>query len=469
MRNNKLLGGSLPLESHEGLAPVAVTSEWESAHLVSDPLPRTIARIALPAVASSLLMTLFFSVDTYWIGTRVGSTGLAAASTAVFYIWLIVSVAEMVNVGLTAVAARRYGEGRSAEAARIAGDALVLSLVLGVTCTIVGIPLLPYLFTIMHTPPEVGALGVRYLGTYLLGAPLIFGFFAVDAAFRAAGDTRTPFLLLSASVAVTLVLDPVLIVGWGPFPALGVAGAAISTIGTRAVAFALGLTIVGRRGVLKVGRPDWRTLGQVVRIGLPTAVTGVVFSLIYVLVTRTATQFGTPALAALGIGHRVESWLFMIAVGFGAATAAIVGQNLGAGRPDRAARAGWISVGFCSLFGVVACVVELSMPERFAAIFSHDPAVIAEAARYLRIAALSQLGICAEIVLEGALGGAGHTMAPMLTSTSITALRIPLAAWAATRYGSSGLWWTISLTALARAVGMLAIWRAGRWKHTSIA
>ncbi|MEP6999727.1 MAG: MATE family efflux transporter [bacterium] len=469
MQDAKLLGSSLPLEPHEGLAPVAISNERESAHLVSDPLPRTIARIALPAVASSLLMTLFFSVDTFWIGTRVGSTGLAAASTAVFWIWLIVSVAEMVNVGLTAVASRRYGEGRSAEAARIAGDALMLSLVLGVVCAAVGTPLLPHLFSVMQTPPEVAALGVKYLGTYLLGAPLIFGFFAVDAAFRAAGDTRTPFLLLSASVGVTLVLDPILIVGWGPIPALGVAGAAISTIGTRAVAFALGLTIVGRRGVLKVGRPDWRTLRQVVRIGLPTAVTGVVFSLIYVLVTRTATQFGTPALAALGIGHRVESWLFMIAVGFGAATAAIVGQNLGAGRPDRAARAGWLAVAFCSVFGVVACVVELLIPQRFAAIFSHDPLVIAEAAKYLRIAAISQLGICAEIVLEGALGGAGHTMAPMLTSTSITALRIPLAAWAATRYGSSGLWWTISLTALARAFGMMMIWRRGRWKRTSIA
>ena len=469
MHDDQLLGGSLPLESHEGLATVAITSEWESAHLVADPLPRTIARIALPAVASSLLMTMFFSVDTYWIGTRVGSIGLAAASTAVFWIWLIVSLAEMVNVGLTAVAARRYGEGRSAEAARIAGDALLLSLALGVAVALIGLPLLPHLFAIMRTPPAVSALGVRYLGTYLFGAPLIFGFFAIDAAFRAAGDTRTPFLLLSASVGVTLVLDPVLIVGWGPIPALGVAGAAIATISTRAVAFALGLTIVGRRGVLKFGRPDWRTMRQVVRIGLPTAVTGVVFSLIYVIVTRTATQFGTPALAALGIGHRVESWLFMIAVGFGAATAAIVGQNLGAGRSDRAARAGWLSVAFCSCFGVVACVVELLVPERFAAIFSHDPAVIAEAARYLRIAAFSQLGICAEIVLEGALGGAGHTLAPMLTSTSITALRIPLAAWAASRYGSAGLWWTISLTAIARAAGMMSIWYAGRWKRTSIA
>jgi Na+-driven multidrug efflux pump len=235
------------------------------------------------------------------------------------------------------------------------------------------------------------------------------------------------------------------------------------------VAFALGLTIIGRRGVLRVGRPDWRVMRQIIRIGLPTAVTGVVFSLIYVMVTRTATTFGTPALAALGIGHRVESWLYMIAVGFGAATAAIVGQNMGAGRSDRAARAGWLSVGFCSMFGLAACVLELIFPEQFAGVFSQDPAVIAEGAKYLRIAAFSQLGICAEIVLEGALGGAGHTMAPMVTSTAITASRIPLAAWAAARYGSAGIWWTISLTALARAIGMMWIWRAGRWKHSSIA
>jgi len=217
------------------------------------------------------------------------------------------------------------------------------------------------------------------------------------------------------------------------------------------------------------GRPRWATWRSIMRIGLPTAVTGTVFSLIYVLVTRTATQFGTPALAALGIGHRVESWLFMIGVGFGAATAAIVGQNLGAGQVARAERSGWLSVGFCSLFGVAACIVELTIPEHFSAIFSHDPAVIAEGAKYLRIAAVSQLGICAEIVLEAALGGAGYTLAPMLTSTVITASRIPLAAWAATRWGTTGLWWVISLTALGRAFAMLGIWRAGRWKRSSIA
>jgi putative MATE family efflux protein len=464
----QVVGGSLPLEPHDGVAPVAITSEWEALHLVADPLPRTIARVALPAVASSLLMTLFTSVDAFWIGTRIGATGLAASSIAVFWIWLIISVAEMVNVGVTAVASRRHGEGRPDLAARVAGDAIVLSLVLGALAAAIGLPLLTPMFATMHAPPEVARLGARYFGTYLLGAPLIYGFFAVDAAFRSAGDTRTPFLILAASVAVTLVLDPILIVGWGPVPSLGVAGAAIATICTRAVAFLIGLTIVGRRGVVRFGRPDIRVLAAVLRIGLPTAMTGVVFSLIYVMVTRTATQFGTPALAALGIGHRVESWLYMIGVGCGAATAAIVGQNLGAGRVDRAERAGWISVGFCSVFGVAAFAMELAFAEQFAGIFSSDPAVIAEAARYLRIAAVSQVGICAEIVLEGALGGAGATLPPMLTSTTITASRIPLAAWAAARWGIEGLWWTISITALLRAVGMMILWRAGRWKRTLI-
>src|SRR5207237_7531041 len=109
------------------------------------------------------------------------------------------------------------------------------------------------------------------------------------------------------------------------------------------------------------------SIWAVCRVGLPTAVTGVTFSLIYIFLTRTTTRFGTPALAALGIGHRVESWLFMIGVGFGAATAAIVGQNLGAGRPDRASRAGWMATAFCTALGVVACVLAIAAPPQLGA------------------------------------------------------------------------------------------------------
>ena len=132
-----------------------------------------------------------------------------------------------------------------------------------------------------------------------------------------------------------------------------------------------------RRGLLRLRRPDWASIAAVCRVGLPTAVTGIVFSLIYIVVTRTTTRFGTPALAALGIGHRVESWLFMIGVGFGAATAAIVGQNLGAGHVKRAERAGWLAVGLCSVLGVVACVADLLYAPKLAWLFTNDPAVIA--------------------------------------------------------------------------------------------
>jgi putative MATE family efflux protein len=459
---------ALPVETHEGIAPVAVTGAHEIAHLVSDSLRATILRVALPAVASSLLMTLFSSVDAFWVGTRIGASGLAAVSTSLFWIWMIVSLAEMIGVGLTAVAARRHGERRDAEAARIAGDTLVMGLVLGALVSVVGTRWLDALFAAMDTPADVTALGRTYLRTYLLGTPLIYGFFAVDAAFRASGDTRTPFALLLASVAVTLFLDPALLLGLGPFPRLGIAGAAIATISTRGAAFVMGVAIAVRRGLLRLGRIRLESLTAVCRIGLPTAATGVTFSVIYVVLTRTTTRFGTPALAALGIGHRVESWLFMIGVGFGAATAAIVGQNLGAGRTDRAERTGWMATGFCTLLGVVAFFLELLLPRQFASLFTSDPAVVTEAVKYLRIAAVSQLAVCSEIVLEGALGGAGDTIPPMVTSTALTASRIPLAAWAANRWGSAGIWWVISLTAMGRGIAMAALWRSGRWKHRSV-
>lgn len=459
---------SLPVEPHEGIAPVAVTDRGEAAHLVAGSLRATILAVAIPAVASSLLMTLFSSVDAFWVGTRIGAAGLAAVSTSLFWIWMIVSFAEMIGVGLTAVAARRHGERRNAEAARLAGDALAFSIVLGVIVAIVGTSRLDSIFRVMETPSDVTALGSRYLRTYLLGTPLIYGFFAVDASFRASGDTKTPFALLLSSVLVTLVLDPVLILGLGPFPRLGIAGAAIATVGTRGVVCVLGAVIAARRNLLRLGRIRAESIWAVCRVGLPTAVTGTTFSLIYVILTRTTTRFGTPALAALGIGHRVESWLFMIGVGFGAATAAIVGQNLGGGRADRAERAGWLATGFCTMLGVVAFALELGIPRQFASLFTDDPAVIAEAIKYLRIASISQLAVCAEVVLEGALGGAGETVPPMLSSTALTASRIPLAGWAADRWGSVGIWWVISLTAIGRGVAMATLWRRGRWKRRSI-
>jgi len=459
---------ALPFDAHEGAATVAVAGGERVASVLRDPLPTVIRRLAFPAVASNVLMTIFTSVDAFWVGTRIGASGLAAVSTAVFWIWMVIALAEMVSVGLTAVAARRHGERRSAEAARVVGEAVVFALALGAAVGVAGALAVDHLFAWMGTPEDVTRLGREYLRIYFLGTPLIYGYFAVDAAFRAAGDTRTPFLLLLVSTACTLLLDPLLILGVAGFPRLGIAGAAIALVFTRGGAFLIGIVLLVRRGLLQSTPVTALTVRAIARVGLPTALTGIVFSVIYVALTRTTTQFGTPALAALGLGHRVESWVYTISIGFGAAAAAIVGQNLGARRPDRAERAGWITLGYASVPALVAGIAALMIPEHLARLFTTDPAVIEVAVRYLRIAAVAQLTTCAEIVLEGALGGAGHTLPPMITSTSLTALRIPLAWWSAERWGADGIWWTLTLTAVARGIAMVALWRAGGWKRKSV-
>jgi Na+-driven multidrug efflux pump len=155
-------------------------------------------------------------------------------------------------------------------------------------------------------------------------------------------------------------------------------------------------------------------------------------------------------------------------VGFGAAAAAVVGQNLGARLPARAERAGWMMLGVATVPALLATAASLLVPETLAGLFTRDAAVIAETARYLRIAAVSQLVVCGEVVLEGALGGAGATVAPMVASTTLTLARIPLAGWAGARFGVVGLWWVIAATATLRGVAMMALWRLGRWKRNVV-
>lgn len=411
---------------------------------------------------------MFHTVDTFWIGRYLNADALAAATSSIFWIWLVISIGELVSIGVDAIAARRHGERRPTEAARTVGEGVLFAVTLGVIIALLAPVLLSTLFVLLGTSDAVTVIGKRYLGTYLLGMPLIFGFFAVDAAFRASGDTRTPLYVLAITTVLGLVLDPTLILGLGPIRAMGVTGAALATLVPRGLGFVLGIVLLTRRNMIVFARPRLQILGAIARIGAPAAATGVAFSAIYVVLTRTTSQFGTPALAALGLGFRVESIVYVVAVGFGAAVAAIVGQSIGAGDIDRARRAGWSAMASVSILGAVMATITTLAPTWFARIFSTDPAVVAETARYLRIAAFSQLFLGAEVVLESAMGGAGWTLPPMLASTAITVMRIPLAAWSAARWGTSGLWWTLALTAAARGVAMSALWASGRWRKSTL-
>lgn len=439
-----------------------------TAALVQGPLSATILRLALPAVASSLLTLLFLLVDIFWVGRILGPPALAAVSTAGFAVWILASIAEMIAVGLTAVAARRHGEGAHGVAAVVAGSTLVVALGMGAVVAASGWLLVPWLFAVMQTPPDVTELGRLYLTTYLLGTPLVFGFFACEATFRASGDTRTPLALLATSVALNLVLDPLLITGAGPLPALGISGAATAAILTRGGVLAMGFVILVRRKLVRLSVLDFRAAFTALRIGLPVAANGVFFSLVYIGLTRITTRFGVPALAALGIGHKLEGLSYMVATGFGLASAAIVGQNIGAGRADRARRAGWVTATYACAAGSVVAFAFLAFPDMMLGVFTKDPLVIADGALYLRAMAAVQITMGLEIVLEASLGGAGYTVQPMLWNGLFTAARIPLAAWLAGAFGLGGVWAALGLTAVARGIAMALLWRSSRWQRVSV-
>ena len=438
------------------------TTARSAGALTVGPLRPVILRLAAPAVAMMACHFCFNLIDAIWVGRLIGPAALAAVSTAGFYVWVLLSLGEMVEIGLIAVAARRHGEGNPERAARAAAAAVLYALVAGAVVSLVGLAVMDSLFRLMTVPAEVARLGHSYLATWLLGGPLVFGFFAIEATFRAAGDTRTPFRMLAGSVLVSIVLDPLLI------PHLGVEGAALTSVMVRGGGFLLGVVIALRRGLIRVAAPDWRALPTIVRIGAPLSLAGVLLSGIYMLLTRFTSRFGTPALAALGVGHKMEGLGFIAISGFSLAASALVGQNLGAGQEARAREAVRLTVQYCLVVTVTTAVAFLAIPGTLVALFTSDSGVIADGTLYLRVIAFAQIGQSFELILEGALAGAGYTFWPQIVSTSLTALRIPLAAWWSGLVGLLGIWLALSVTAILRGVAMILFWRSGRWKSARV-
>ena len=436
--------------------------------LTVGPLRPVILRLAAPAVAMMACHFSFNLIDSIWVGRLIGPAALAAVSTAGFYVWVLLSLGEMVEVGLIAVAARRHGEGDPERAARAAAGAVGYALIAGTVVSVTGLALTDWLFRVMTVPPEVARLGHAYLSTWLLGGPLVFGFFAVEATFRASGDTRTPFLILTASVLLSVGLDPLLIAGLGPFPRLGVEGAATASVMVRGGGFLIGVVIALKRGLIRLDAPDWRAVPTIFRVGAPLSLAGVLLSLIYMWLTRFTSQFGIPALAALGVGHKVEGLGFMAISGFALSASALVGQNLGARQEQRARQAVRMTVGYCLIVTTATAVAFLAIPRTLVALFTTDPAVIGDGSLYLRVIAFAQVGQTFEIILEGALAGAGYTFWPQTVSTALTLLRLPLAAWWSATIGLLGIWLALSVTAIARGIAMALFWTSGAWRRAVV-
>lgn len=427
---------------------------------------KLILNLALPAVLQTIVRSLFVIVDAFWVG-KLGKLPLAALTTATFLIWGFLAFGEMIATGTNALIAQSTGAKNAELEKKISTYNLVNTFFFTVVLSLCLIPFLPYFNTIMNIGEEQSALSNEYLIALLIGFPGITLLSTTTAIFRGTGDTKTPMYLLVFAVSMNFFLAPLFIFGFGFIPAMNMTGAAISTIAAYTLAFFAGYYILKKRNLIcsvRKYRFNKDIIFETFRIGLPIAINGVGFSLIYVFVSRFVSDYGTTAFAALGIGHRSESLAYQITVGFSLASSILVGQNIGARNPERAEKLAFKILGYASIVMAVYGILLFVFSREVAMFFINDTDVINVSSVYNKIASAVLIFSAAEVVLSGAFSGAGDSLPPAIVGLPMNALRIPFAYLFGMLWGLNGIWIAICSTVVLKGV-IITIWfKLGKWK-----
>jgi putative MATE family efflux protein len=434
------------------------------------PVPRALLRLALPVLASQALRLAFQWVDALWV-RGLGTTATAAITTSVFVVWCVLSLNDVFGMGLSAYVSQLMGAGDRARAGVAAWKGIRASACMGLLGTAFGVFGARAIFRVMDPGGTVVHDGAAYLGVVLGAAPLFMAAETCESVLRASGDTRTPFLVELGAVAFNALLAPLLIYGPGPFPRLGIAGAAWATVGAHAVRLSCYAVLAARRHpsfplARRAPGAPVRILGMA-RVGAPAALIGMLFSAVYVSFVRSASAYGAAAVAVVGIGNRLEAIQFVLALALGLAGASVLGQSLGAGAPARAAEVVRTGQRWALATSVVLMVVFLAMPRALLSWFSPDPAVWAIGVPYLRVLALTLPFTAVEIVTAEAVMGSGHTAVLSWIYTLVSLARLPLAflvpRW--THSGALGIAWLITISCMVRTVAILLWVSRGTWQR----
>jgi putative MATE family efflux protein len=476
MNKNDIKSNEPPLDWHANPEATAVLpTSGDEPELTRIPLSRAIFKLAWPAIGSMVFIMIFGLVDAWWVG-KLGAEELAGVSAAAFIMWALQSIAVLVETGVNAMVSRFYGANQKRLAGLVVGQSIFLASVIALFNSGLGLLIQRKTFELMGLDGLVLQSALDYMTVILWGLISIFLGFALDAAFRGTGDTKTPFIVISIGLALNMILDPFLIFGIGPFPTMGTGGAALATIIAHVMIVVAFVLILLRRDVTIIFKDEksrWLNfdiMWRITKIGAPIATSGFLFSLSYMILTRFITEFGHGPLAALGLGHRIEGLSYNIAVGFSFAASALVGQNLGAGKADRAEKATWLTIAYISTFLIFVSFIFYFFGAFIIRFFIDDPAVVREGAEYLKVIALFEVFLGFEIVLEGAFSGAGNSLPPMLISVPLTWARIPLALLLAYTFGmgSLGIWWAISVTTGLKGIVMALWFKRGKWKEQKV-
>jgi len=438
-------------------------------------LNRAILLLAIPMVLEMVLESLFAVVDVFWVG-RIGANAVATVGLTESMLSLVFAVAMGLSLSTTAMVARRVGE-KDPEGAAVAGVQAIaigaaVSILLGMPCFFFA----PDLLRLMGASPDIVSLGSGYTRIALGGSGVVLLLFLNNAIFRGAGDAAIAMRLLWVSNIINLVLDPCLIFGWGPFPRMGVTGAAVATFTGRSigVAYQFYRLLRGTERIRILRRQIRLNLGVFVRL-LRVSLTGILQFAIahtsWIGLVRIVSLFGAAALAGYTIAIRIVIFVILPSWGLSNAAATLVGQNLGAKQPDRAAASVWRTAFYNMVFLGTVGVIFIVFAEPVVRLFTQDPAVVPLAASCLRIISYGNIGYACGMVMLQAFNGAGDTVTPTVVNFfGFWLLEIPLAYWLAIRVGmrSNGVFCSIVIAEAAIAAASVLLFKLGRWKRQRI-
>ncbi len=439
------------------------------------PIGRAVILLAVPMVLEMALESVFAVVDVFWVA-RLGAASVAAVGLTESMLALIYALAIGLAMAATAMVARRIGERDRERAARTAVQAIALGLVISLPLGVLGALLAPRLLAFMGATPDVLSVGSRFTAVMLGGNVVIVLLFLINAIFRGAGDAAVAMRVLWLANAINLVLDPCLIFGLGPFPALGVTGAAVATTTGRGIAVLLQLVTLARgTSHLSIRRDHLRldpaTMLALLRLSGSAILQSLIGTASWIGLVRILSTFGSAALAGYTIAIRIVIFGLLPSWGMSNAAATLVGQNLGAKKPDRAARSVFLAGAYNMAFLAVVGLLFVSIPGTLIGLFTHDPDVGTIATQGLRIIAAGFLFYAWGMVLVQAFNGAGDTWTPTVINFFVFWLwEIPLAYVLSVRggFGPRGVFLAIAIAFSTLAVVGAILFRRGKWKEKKV-
>jgi len=446
-----------------------------SEDLTVGPIPRAILLLAVPMVLEMALESVFAVTDVFFVG-RLGAAAVATVGLTESWLALLYALAVGLGVGATATVARRIGEGDAQGAAHAAVQAVVLGLATAVLFGVCGVLAAPHLLKIMGADAGVLAVGTTYARVMLGGSGTILMLFVINAVFRGAGDAAIAMRVLWLANSINIPLGPCLIFGLGPFPRLGVTGAAIATTIGRGTGVVFAITRLVRPGHrVSIKRSDIRLAPAVMWRMIKLSGSGVLQMFIgtasWIGIVRIMSLFGSSALAGYTIGMRIVVFALLPSWGLSNAAATMMGQSLGAGRPERAARAVWLTAFYdCCILTAVGAVFMLAA-RPIVGIFTTDPTVLATGAHCLRIISAGFPFYAYGMVVTQSFNGAGDTRTPTLLNLAVFWLwEIPLAYVLArfTPLGPSGVFVSIAVAFSTLALASALLFRRGRWRTVNV-